>query len=68
MKWSNDAISLFDLKAILVAFMPMMTSYLRLAARESLGQPGVSPWYVDPAKIEPYLPSDEELADMPIEI
>jgi len=36
--------------------------------RESLGQPGVSPWYVDPAKVEPCLPNDEELGDMPIEI
>ena len=43
-------------------------AYLRLAARESMGQPGVSPWYVDPAKIAPYLPTDEELGDMPIEI
>ncbi|CAF0965950.1 unnamed protein product [Rotaria sordida] len=43
-------------------------AYLRLAARESLGLPGVSPWYVDPAKVEPFLPNDEELGDMPIEI
>ena len=43
-------------------------AYLRLALRESLGQPGVSPWYVDPAKVEPFLPTDEELGDMPIEI
>lgn len=43
-------------------------AYLRLAARESLGLPGVSPWYVDPSKVEPYLPSDEELGDMQIEI
>ncbi|CAF1156608.1 unnamed protein product [Adineta steineri] len=43
-------------------------AYLRLAARESLGQAGVSPWYVDPAKVAPFLPSDEELGDMPIEI
>ncbi len=43
-------------------------AYLRLALRESLGQPGVSPWYVDPAKVEPYLPNDDELGDMPIEI
>ncbi|CAF0885584.1 unnamed protein product [Adineta ricciae] len=43
-------------------------AYLRLAARESLGQPGVSPWYVDPAKVAPFLPNDEELGDMPIEI
>ena len=43
-------------------------AYLRLALRESLGQPGVSPWYVDPSKVEPYLPNDEEVGDMPIEI
>ena len=43
-------------------------AYLRLAARESLGQPGVSPWYIDPAKVQPFLPTDEELGDMPIEI
>ncbi|CAF1111201.1 unnamed protein product [Adineta steineri] len=43
-------------------------AYLRLALRESLGLPGVNCWYVDPAKIAPYLPSDEELGDMPIEI
>jgi hypothetical protein len=43
-------------------------AYLRLAARESLGQPGVSPWYVDPAKVQAFLPTDEELGDMPIEI
>jgi hypothetical protein len=43
-------------------------AYLRLALRESLGQPGVSPWYVDPAKVEPYLPNDEELGDIPIEV
>ncbi|CAF1549904.1 unnamed protein product [Rotaria sp. Silwood1] len=43
-------------------------AYLRLAARESIGLPGVSPWYIDPAKVEPYLPNDEELGDMPIEV
>ncbi len=45
-----------------------LEAYLRLALRESLGQSGVSPWYVNSRKIEPYLPSDEELDDMSIEI
>jgi len=43
-------------------------AYLRLAARESRGEPGVSPWYVEPSNVEAFLPTDEELGDMKIEI